>query len=139
MSGTARCTQTSGNLTSVPPLRILGGSISDCQVKRENRIEFTGLKGREDSPTRLGHAHFSPSGCDLVIARNEMADSGAIECSHVSQVEYDRSFAPTEKILNKNLDCRISRRYGHLAGQTNDSHPFTNVVIADRHAVLALS
>ena len=123
----------------VPPLRILGGSISDRQVKRENRIEFTGLKGREDSPTRLGDPHFSPSGYDLVIARNEMADSGAIECSQMSQVEYDRSFAPPEKVLNKNLDCRISRPYGHLAGQTNGSHPFTDIAIADRHAVLSLS
>jgi hypothetical protein len=57
----------------------------------------------------------------------------------MSQVEYDRSIAPTEKILNKILDCGLSRPYGHLAGQTDGSHPFTNIAIADRHAVLALS
>src|SRR5215469_6307693 len=94
----------------------------DSHVKRENRIEFTDLEGREDSPTRPGDPHFTPSGCDLVIARNEVADSCAVECNHLSQVEYDRPFALTEKILNKNLDCLIIRPYGHLAGQANGSH-----------------
>jgi hypothetical protein len=45
---------------TVVPLRIPGGRISDRQVKRENRIEFTGLKGREDSPTRPRRSAFQP-------------------------------------------------------------------------------
>jgi len=117
------------------PLLSILGSIPDGRIKRENRVEFTDAEGREDTPTSPGDPHFTPCGCNLVVARNEVADPCAVKCSHTSQVEDDRPFALTEQILNKNLDCLISRPYGHLARQTNHGHTFTNIVMADRHAL----
>src|ERR1700732_803644 len=63
------------------------------RIKTKYGIQPADVKSLEHRSRRAVHAHFASRGCNLVIAGNEAANTGAVDFGNAAHVENNQALA----------------------------------------------